>query len=489
MTSPWAGRPLWPLQAVVGVLIAFRLYVDFTMPPIGDEAYYWLWGQRPALSYFDHPPLHAWLLWGVEKLFGWNLLSLRILTWVTLGATLAIVWDWSKRLAPAEPHNWFWPATAIYLASPLFLAMTTISFHDHLLIALCLGSGHCFILFAERYEGGRRSLKLLYGGAVLLGLATLTKYNAVLFGIGIGFMFLVRPKLRAMLADVNLWAAAALSMAMQAPVFIWNFAGGMASYRFHMVDRWGGGGISLQPMLFLGYVALTLIVVSPFLVGPIIAFLRRPVPEGFGTVARTLAICVFAAAGVAMSLMALFVEVYFYWNIVAFLLMLPLLVSVIGRRKAFWGHTIYGLVFGAGLAFHLTVIPITNLLGGYDWTISSMQGWPEVAEAITELEAEHPGAFIAATRYTTAAQLGWAMQRTDVTAIAARTDQFDYWFDAEAHRGRSALVVADPMEGESYATGRFETLTPLRRLEIVRFGRVVYTPIIFLGQNYRPPSP
>jgi hypothetical protein len=31
--------------------------MSFTMNPIGDEAYYWLWGQHMALSYFDHPPL------------------------------------------------------------------------------------------------------------------------------------------------------------------------------------------------------------------------------------------------------------------------------------------------------------------------------------------------------------------------------------------------------------------------------------------------
>jgi hypothetical protein len=488
-TSPWVGRPLWPVQAVVLVLLTFRVYVDITMPPIGDEAYYWLWGQRPALSYFDHPPLHAWLLGIVGSVFGWGLFSLRILTWITLASTLLIVWDWSRRLAPERPSAWFWPATAVYLASPLFLAMTTISFHDHLLIALCMASGHCFILFATRFEAGRRSLWLLYLGAVFLGLATLTKYNAVLFGFGIGLFILLRPGLRPLLRSPHLYLAALLAVAMQAPVFWWNLTEGLASYRFHMVDRWGGGGLTLKPISFLGYIALTIVVVSPFLIGPIVGFIRRPMPVGFPAVAKTLAVTTMAVASLAMAIMALFVEVYFYWNIVAFLLAVPLMVAAVGRRVAFWGHVIYGLVFAGFLAFNLTIIPVGNLMGRYDWTISSMQGWPEVAEAIEQLRPDHPDAFIAATRYTTAAQLGWAMRTTDVTALAGRTDQFSYWFDQQAHRGGAALIIADPVEGMGYASTLFGKVTPLRTLEIKRFGQIVYRPTIYLGEDYQPPAP
>src|SRR4051794_30260911 len=74
-------RGLAPVQIAVAVLLALRLYFDFAAPPLGDEAYYWMWGQRPALSYFDHPPLHAWLLGVVSIVGGWNNFSLRVLTW------------------------------------------------------------------------------------------------------------------------------------------------------------------------------------------------------------------------------------------------------------------------------------------------------------------------------------------------------------------------------------------------------------------------
>lgn len=43
------------------VLLALRLAVGFLAEPMGDEAYYWVWGQHPGWSYYDHPPLQAWV--------------------------------------------------------------------------------------------------------------------------------------------------------------------------------------------------------------------------------------------------------------------------------------------------------------------------------------------------------------------------------------------------------------------------------------------
>ena len=67
---PIARQPVLALQAAVLALVVLKLVYFVTLPPIGDEAYYWLWGQRLALSYLDHPPLHAWLLRLMSLLFG-----------------------------------------------------------------------------------------------------------------------------------------------------------------------------------------------------------------------------------------------------------------------------------------------------------------------------------------------------------------------------------------------------------------------------------
>ena len=51
-----------------------------------DEAYYWMWGQHPALSYYDHPPLNSWLLSLSSAVFGsivWGLILLHTVHLVT----------------------------------------------------------------------------------------------------------------------------------------------------------------------------------------------------------------------------------------------------------------------------------------------------------------------------------------------------------------------------------------------------------------------
>lgn len=485
-TSQRTG-PLWPVQAVVAFFILLRVYVDFAMPPIGDEAYYWMWGQKLALSYFDHPPLHAWLLRAMDLLFGWNLLSLRALTWLTLGGTLAIFWSWARRLAPANPEDWFWRAAAIYLASPLFFAMTSISFHDHLLIFLCLAAAHFLLLFAERWETTGRGYRDLYAGAALLGLAVLTKYNGVLVALGMALFFVARRPLRVLFKGPHLYLAALLSIAIQLPVLIWNLTEGFASYRFHLSERWEGGGFHFQPLALVYYLVLTIVVVSPLLVAPIGGYLLRPPAPGFAARAKTLASSVFVVSSLTMIAMSLFVEVFFYWNIVAFLLLMPLIVGSVGRRWQLWTHLAYGVVVAAVLAFNGTVVPIGDLINRYDWTISSTFGWDQTAAEVVRLRAEHQASFVVVTRYTTAAQLGFAMHDPEVTAISTRHDEYDFWFDPAAHQGQNAILVGDADFGVGEAAARFRQVTLLETLPIVRFGVTVYVPQIYLAEDYQPP--
>src|SRR6187402_1026839 len=138
---PSRTASLLPLQIVVGLFLALRLAMHVLAAPLGDETYYWFWGQHPSLSYYDHPPLHAWLL-GLVSNLGWWPFSIRALTWITLGGTFWIFWLWSARLAPANRARQFWLIAAIYLASPLFFMMTLVSYNDHLLIFFCLASAH-----------------------------------------------------------------------------------------------------------------------------------------------------------------------------------------------------------------------------------------------------------------------------------------------------------------------------------------------------------
>jgi 4-amino-4-deoxy-L-arabinose transferase-like glycosyltransferase len=476
--------PVRLAQAVFFLLLAIKLYVSVTAPPIGDEAYYWIWGQKLGWSYFDHPPLHAWLL-RVMSVFGWNLLGLRILTWLTFAGTLWIFWDWAKRLKPENPGAWFWPSAAIYLASPLFFLMSTVAFHDHLLIFLCLASVHLFLRFAEGWEADGGNYRWLYAAAALLGLAVLTKYNGVLVGVGIALFFAARRATRPLFRSPHLYLAALLAIALQAPVFYWNLTEGFASYKFHLADRWTPS-ISQSGNHVLEFVLVALLAVGPFIYPAIGGMIRRSLGEPFADRARTMALCVFAVSTLAMAGISLVAQTYFYWNITGFLALMPLLAGWMRRRWVLLAHSLYGLLFAGAIAFNLTIVPLDNLRGGFDWTISSTFGWPAVAARVAEIEQHQTIGFVAATRYTTAAQLAFALHDPEVTSLAERPDQYHIWFDPAAHAGQDALIVSDALIGTAEIAGRFDSLTELARVPYVAWGRTIYEPIIYLGRNFHP---
>lgn len=471
------------LQTVVAVLLVERVYLTLFMRPIGDEAYYWMWGQKLAWSYFDHPPLHAWLLGAAGLIFGWNYFSLRVLTWFTLGGTLWIFWLWSRRLSPADPGKWFWPSAAIYLISPMFFIMTGISFHDHLLIFLCFLSGHSFLVYSERFEADGKGTGWIYLAGFALGLAVLTKYNAVLFGIGAALFFVVRRELRPALRTPHPWLAAAIAVVLQAPVFWWNATEGLASYKFHLSERWGGS-FSYHPTYLPTFVLTALVAISPFLFPAIFGMFRRKLGTPFADRARQLALSAFVSSTAAMAFLSLFVIPFFYWNITAFALLMPLLTGWIRRRWVIVLHCFYGFLFAGVILVNNTMAPIANLMGGIDWTNASTYGWDAVADRIAELRKTNTVGFVAATRYTTAAQLGYAMHDADVTAISGRHDQYDYWFDAAAHEGQNALVVSDPQLGLDYARTHFDDIVKLADVPYVAFGVTIYRPSIYLGVNF-----
>jgi hypothetical protein len=180
------------------------------------------------------------------------------------------------------------------------------------------------------------------------------------------------------------------------------------------------------------------------------------------------------------------VVIAFYWNILAYLLLFPLAVRFIGRGWQFWAHALFGLVAAVLLAVNTTHVPVAALFDTYDRASVFNFGWRDLETEMRAATAEHPDAFLAATRFNSAAQLAFALQDPEVTAIRPETDQFDYWFDPATHAGRDALILSDSDIGIDHAATHFERVTLLREVPISRQGRPLLTYRIYLGEGYAP---
>src|SRR4051812_5658817 len=118
-----AGPPLafGLLKAVAGILLVIKLALIALPAPFMDEAYYWLWGQHPALSYYDHPPLSAWLEGLAGMLFGWNTIGLRAPVVLTLAGDIFVLALFARRQPGDRQASYFWSTLVLFLATPIFL--------------------------------------------------------------------------------------------------------------------------------------------------------------------------------------------------------------------------------------------------------------------------------------------------------------------------------------------------------------------------------
>ncbi len=172
------------------VLLALRLAVGFLAEPMGDEAYYWVWGQHPGWSYYDHPPLQAWVQGVTTAVLGPSLFALRLPSLLAFGGTLWVLALFMRRHSGPEWRAGVLVGLVVLLGSPLFMIYTTVVTPDYLLVMLSLSAVYLMARFLETADGDSPRWRFYFGAAVVVGLACLTKYIGAVLLVGFGLVAL-----------------------------------------------------------------------------------------------------------------------------------------------------------------------------------------------------------------------------------------------------------------------------------------------------------
>ncbi len=206
-------------------------------PPLPDEAYYWLWAKNIDLSYFDHPPLSIWLQ-GVLGIFITDKSFLiRAVPTTCFVLFIFIIYLWTKALATSFTLNIYLKNLVLLLSLPILSIFLTISFPDCLVILSLSLSGFFFSSFLSLTENKNRRITAWYLSVFFFSLAILTKYNAVLFGIGVFIFLIFYSKQKTILFSRHLIIAIIVIAVIQAPVIVWNIKNEFLSFKFHLQDR------------------------------------------------------------------------------------------------------------------------------------------------------------------------------------------------------------------------------------------------------------
>jgi len=214
--------------AWVATATVVRFLCVATLPLGNGEAYYYSWSRFLDWSYYDHPPLVAWMV-RATTLFGASPATVRLGPVLAAGLFGLLFHRLAARLV--RPRAAFF-ALILVTAIPVFLASSFILNPEAPLAPLWVG----FLLVIEAMrEKNNRYLPLLAG--VLLGVAFLAKYTAVLLVPTVFLYLIASPPMRRWLRQPTLYVGGAIALAIASPVILWNQARGWPSLHLHLVER------------------------------------------------------------------------------------------------------------------------------------------------------------------------------------------------------------------------------------------------------------
>ncbi|MCA6527587.1 MAG: ArnT family glycosyltransferase [Pseudanabaena sp.] len=484
------------LVAFIFLRIGFWLFA----PPNPDEAYYWLWGQHLDFSYYDHPPLQSWIQGLITAVFGKSLFTLRSLNLITNGIFFYTYYRILQYLYGDCARRYIWWIILAISASPLYSIMLSLAWHDHLAITLSLVGAYLCIRFLDEYRvNGNGANWRLYGCAIALALALITKYNSLFMTLGLLVAIATHPQLRKLFRDLRIWLCVAIYAIIFSPVIHWNYSNNFQSFRFY-VNRSVDTGTPIMRLLEpLGFVGISLLMLSPFIAWLLWKGFFKELPRQ-ETVYKHIALWTFAVPTVLLMLISLVSTALYYWNIHAYLLLFPLLplaVSSIngrvagGKSKVFYAAQGIGLLFTTLFVWNSCIFPVSALWGkDGDQDGRMLFGWSEVVAEVQKIANTLPEKpLIVTSDYRSAAALAFEMHNSQVTALSKRISQFTIWNlqNATQQTGKSAILISDqwyPLTDEAIA--HFEQVKPVSKVAISRFGVDLKIYEIAIGKNYQP---
>lgn len=251
-------RSLMYFVLLLALAFILRMVAMGSVPLIPEEAYYWMYAEHPNLSYYDHPPMVAWVIGLGTAVFGDTQFGVRIVgNLLMLGASLLMY-----RFGRA----WFSRAAGLVSALllqvlPVYFGVGFIATMDSALLffwMLCL-VGVTVALRRNQTSGGAWGW---YLAGFALGAALLSKYTGVFLAAGTVLTLIAHRPWRRHLLTIHPYLAFLLAAAMFSPVILWNAQHDWASFRFQFFNRFGSNPLNVETML--EFVGIQFLVATPF---------------------------------------------------------------------------------------------------------------------------------------------------------------------------------------------------------------------------------
>jgi len=489
----------WALALIVAATLA-RLGLAAVLPVGVDEAYSIGIARQFSLSYFDHPPLHLWLVGAWAKLWGSEDLLLLRLPFIALGALSSwLMYALGTRLFGPVAGLW---ATAIFNLAPVFgLAHGALIFPDGPLLAAALAMA---LLVARIVlvpgDGQRLGLWALAG--LMAGLALLSKYHGVLLVLGLLLFLATTRQGRQWLLTPGPWLAAAIAAACFVPVLVWNAQHDWVSFAFQAGRGRVGNGASLRLLGPIESLLSQAVYLLPWIAVPLGAFLVRGALGGPGNMRRWLLVCLAVLPIVIFTGLTLFGRGLPHWQMPGWLFAMPLLAEALANagRNTRRLCVAVAVVTALALAALATVVTMQARWGSFDQQTLQLFGGSDPTDALlsweplkSELAARGLPAddrtFIGTFNWVRAGELNALFgKQLPVLCLCSDARHFDYLNPPQQYAGWNAILIGMPgnIDDDARLSAEFATLGPLQDISLSKGERVAVPLRLRLASGFRP---
>jgi len=229
-----------------------------------DETYYWLWSKKLGLSYFDHPPMVAYMI-KMTTLFSDDPMFVRLSAALLVSGTAYFLYMLAKKIFDerAAIYTFY-----IFLSSIVILVASTLITPDIPLMFFWVLTLYAAYIYLEE---NNKKYALIAGASA--GAMLLSKYTGILPLFTI-FVYILIYK-RSVFSDKYLYYAVALAILVFSPVLIWNYQHDFISFLFQLQH-----GVETKEKVFLvkpffNYLGTQLVLFHPLYLLPLFYFIIR----------------------------------------------------------------------------------------------------------------------------------------------------------------------------------------------------------------------
>ena len=417
-------------------IIAVAIIRLLVAPHLGlgaDEAHYLLYALHLDWSYFDHPPLVGWVQYLFTSLFGINEFGARVSA-IAIGFFTSIFLY--KLLYQIENNaKLAFVGILAFHAMFLFNALFFMLMPDTLLFLLIIP-----IIFSVIALEKEPTLLHWISLGLLLGLAGLSKYTAILFIPPIIFYFLIKKRYE-LFYHPHLLLTILVALIIVAPVFYWNIENDWISFTYQSNHVVGDAHINLKG--FGASLSAQLIAYNPLLSLTAFYGLYRAYKS------KNNLLLLSALFGTVLFIFFTYSALYKmalpHWSALFYLIFVPLGVYFLYEKSAKWKKYLqYAIGFGIILSSLIYLEVATKIIPLPDENSVQLDiyGFEKIMkEANAEIKNPKKEA-IGVTLWTLASRAMVYNEKynSEVFLLDNRYDQFDIW-QKSSPLGKDIVVI------------------------------------------------